>query len=74
MALFRAGWRVLYDEVAEPARRPRGPAIDPASAATLAGLAGDCPCLRGRLAGTAGLGFIATEADVRAAQSFLRAV
>jgi hypothetical protein len=71
VALFRTGWRVLHDQVAAPARRARPSALDAPAAAALAALRGDCPCLRGPLATGAALAFIATEADLRAAQAFL---
>ena len=72
VALFRTGWRVLHDQVTVPARRARPSALDTPAAAALAALRGDCPCLRGPLATGAPLAFIATEADLRAAQAFLR--
>jgi hypothetical protein len=72
VALFRTGWRVLHDQVAAPARRARASALDAPAAEALAGLRGDCPCLRGPLATGAALAFIATEADLRTAQAFLR--
>ncbi|HWM87394.1 MAG TPA: DUF6178 family protein [Kofleriaceae bacterium] len=73
VALFRAGWRVLHDQVALPARhaRERARDLDADAAAALAGLSGDCPCLTASLAGARPRVFIATEAHLRAAQELL---